>query len=97
MLKTHVRPARDLRNNYPDVVRTLEEHDHVIITNNGRGESVLISMDVYAEFEKFVHEQYIYNELQKSKVSLYDPNVKLTPHSEVMAELELRREARSRV
>jgi len=97
MLKTHVRPARDLRNNYPDVVRTLEEHDHVIITNNGRGESVLISMDVYAEFEKFVHEQYIYNELQKSKASLYDPDVKLTPHNEVMAQLKQRREARNSV
>ena len=87
MLKTHVRPSRDLRNHYSDVVKTLGDHDHIIITNNGRGESVLISMDMYAEFEKFLHEQYIYNELQKSKALLGDPNVKLILHEEVMLEM----------
>ena len=97
MLKTHVRPSRDLRNHYSDVVKTLENHDHVIITNNGRGESVLISMEIYAEFEKFLHERYIYNELQKSKASLSDPTVKLTPHGDVMAQLRQKREARNRV
>ena len=96
MLKTHVRPSRDLRNHYSDVVKTLENHDHVIITNNGKGESVLISMEIYAEFEKFLHEHYIYNELQKSKDSLLDPGVKLTPHNEVMAQLRQKREGRSR-
>jgi len=97
MLKTHVRPSRDLRNHYSDVVKTLNNYDHVIITNNGRGESVLINMEVYAEFEKFLHEQYIYNELQKSKADLSDPNVKLTPHNEVMAQLKQKREARNHV
>jgi len=98
MYKTTVRPARDLRNNYADVVKSLEQHDHVIITNNGRGESVLINMEVYAEFEKFLHEQYIYNELQKSKAAyLNDPNIKLTPHNEVMAQLKERRKARNNV
>jgi len=97
MLKTHVRPSRDLRNNYPDVVRTLEEHDHVIITNNGRGESVLISMEIYAEFEKFLHEQYMYNELQKSKAQLSEPSIRLIPHNEVMTQLRQKREARNSV
>ncbi|MCL2421062.1 MAG: type II toxin-antitoxin system prevent-host-death family antitoxin [Defluviitaleaceae bacterium] len=95
MLKTHIRPSRDLRNNYADIVKTLEQQDHVIITNNGRGESVLINMKLYEEFEKFLHEQYIYNELQKSKAKLSDPDVKLTPHSEVMAQLKKKREARN--
>jgi len=79
------------------MVKALENHDHVIITNNGRGESVLISMEIYAEFEKFLHERYIYNELQKSKAQLSAPNIKLTPHNEVMAQLRQKREDRSRV
>lgn len=92
--KTHVRPSRDLRNNYADIVKTLEQHDHVIITNNGRGESVLISMDIYAKFEEFLHQQYIYNELQKSKALLDDPNTELIDAKDVFARLEERRRAR---
>ena len=90
MMQTQVRPARDLRNNYPDVVRSLKEHDHVIITNNGVGESVLINMDVYAEFEKFLHHRYIYEELQKSKASLSDPNAKMTDAKDVFIRIEQR-------
>jgi prevent-host-death family protein len=97
MLKTHVRPSRDLRNNYADVVKTLEQHDHIIITNNGRGESVLISMESYADYEKYVHERYIYNELQKSKALLDDPNVELIPHEDAMERLRKQREARTYV
>jgi len=90
MLKTQVRPARDLRNNYPEVVRSLKEHDHVIITNNGVGESVLINMEIYAEFEKFLHHRYIYEELQKSKATISDPNVKMTDAKDVFARIEQR-------
>jgi len=94
MLKTHVRPSRDLRNNYADVVKTLSQHDHVIITNNGVGESVLINMEIYAEFEKFLHHRYIYNELQKSKTNLSDPTVTLHDSDDVFARLGQRLEAR---
>jgi len=90
MLKTQVRPARDLRNNYPDVVRSLKEYDHVIITNNGVGESVLINMDIFAEFEIFLHHRYMYNELQKSKATLDNPNIKMAEAKEVFARIEQR-------
>ncbi|MCL2604915.1 MAG: type II toxin-antitoxin system prevent-host-death family antitoxin [Defluviitaleaceae bacterium] len=88
MLKTQVRPSRDLRNHYADVVKTLEQCDHVIITNNGKGESVLINMEMFAKFEEFLHHQYIYNELQKSKASLNDPNVKMIPAADVFTKIE---------
>jgi len=88
MLQTQVRPSRDLRNNYADVVKSLEQHDHVIITNNGRGESVLINMEMYIEFEKFLHHRYIYDELQKSKALLDDPNVKMTDAADVFRKIE---------
>ena len=97
MLQTQVRPSRDLRNNYADVVKSLEQHDHVIITNNGVGESVLINIEMYAKFEQFLHHEYIYNELQKSKAEVNDPNTKLMPHTDVMTILKQQREARQRV
>jgi len=97
MLKAQVRPSRDLRNNYADVMKTLDQHEYVIITNQGRGDSVLIDMDHFAKYQQALHNEYIYNELQKSKALLDDPNVELTPHDEVMTRLRERREARKHV
>ncbi|MDR0220162.1 MAG: type II toxin-antitoxin system Phd/YefM family antitoxin [Lachnospiraceae bacterium] len=94
MLKTQVRPARDLRNNYADIVRSLEQHDHIIITNNGVGESVLIGIDDYAEYEKYLHHRYIYGELQKSKDTLDDQNVIFHDAKDVFARLDKKIEAR---
>jgi len=96
MLKTQIRPSRDLRNNYADVMKTLDQHDYVVITNQGRGNAVFCDQDYFAELQDLAHQQYIYNELQKSKALLDDPNVELIPHDEVMARLRARREARSR-
>ena len=88
MPKTQVRPARDLRNNYADIVRALKEHDHVVITNNGVGESVLINIEDYAEYEEFLHRRFIYDELQKSKAKMSDANAVLHDADDVHAELE---------
>jgi len=57
--KTQVRPSRDLRNNYADIVKLLKEHDHVIITNNGVGESVLIGYEDYEKYEEYLHRRFI--------------------------------------
>jgi len=94
MLKTQVRPSRDLRNNYADVAKTVAESDHVIITNNGRGEMVLINMEVFELFEEFLHQHYVYNELQKSKALLNDPNTVLHDAEDVFDRLEQRLTAR---
>jgi prevent-host-death family protein len=94
MLKTHVRPARDLRNHYADIVKTLKQHDHVIITNNGVGESVLIDIKDYAKYEEFLHHRFIYDELQKSKESVRDPNVRRYDAEGVFAEFDQILEAR---
>lgn len=83
MLKTQVRPARDFRNNYAEIMRSLEQHDHVIITNNGVGESVLINIEDYAAYEEFLHHRFIYNELQKSKDEVTDPNTPLVDAADV--------------
>ena len=94
MSKTHIRPSRDLRNNYADIVRSLRQHDHIIITNNGVGESVLINIDDYAQYEDFLHRRFIFEELQKSKAEADDPNAKLLDAAGVFAGLEQKLEAR---
>jgi len=78
-------------------MKTLEQHDYIVITNQGRGDSVLIDMDNFAKYQQAMHNEHIYNELQKSKALIDDPNVELTSHEEVMSRLKERREARNRV
>ena len=88
MLETCTRPVSDLLDNYQEVVQTLKERDHIIITNNGVRESVLISIDRYEQYEKFMHDRHIYEELQKSKAMLDDSNVMLHDADEVLDEIE---------
>ncbi len=67
MLKTIVRPSRDLRNHYAELATIVKEHNHVIITNNGKGEAVLIGIEDYALYEEFLHHRHIAQELAKAK------------------------------
>lgn len=83
MMQTYVRPSRDLRNHYAEISDMLKEHDHVIITNHGRGESVLINIDDYAEYEKFLHYRYIAEKLAEAKKQAADPNTQWTDHDSV--------------
>ena len=95
MSKTQVRPARDLRNNYADIVKILKQHDHVIITNNGVGESVLINFDDFADYQEYLHHRFIFDELQKSKNEANNPSVRLIAAADVFKRIEQRLEARS--
>ena len=71
MPKTIVRPSRDLRNNYADVVKALKQNSHVIITNNGVGESVLIDIKEYEEYEEYEEAHVVYiRTVKKTKDSL---------------------------
>ena len=56
MMQTFVRPSRDLRNHYSEIADMTKNHNHVIITNQGRGESVLINIEDYAKYEEFLHQ-----------------------------------------
>ncbi|MDR2615939.1 MAG: type II toxin-antitoxin system prevent-host-death family antitoxin, partial [Oscillospiraceae bacterium] len=68
MYKIIARPCRELRNNYPELVKQVKEHNQVIITNNGRDEAVLIGMDEFNAFQEFLHQQYIRRELEKARI-----------------------------
>jgi len=93
MLNAKVRPSRDLRNNYADIVKSLKNNDHIIITNNGVGESVLISIEDYAKYEEYLHRRYIFEELQKSKDIVNDQNVELISAADVFARIDKKLEA----
>jgi PHD/YefM family antitoxin component YafN of YafNO toxin-antitoxin module len=68
-------------------MKTLKEHDHIIITNNGVGESVLIGIQEFEQYEEYLHRRFIYDELQKSKAKMSGPNAVLHDADDVHAEL----------
>lgn len=76
MYNIHARPSRDLRTHYADVIRDLKEHNQVLITNNGRGEAVLIGMEDYTEYEEFLHLRYIKEKLAEAEQAENDPSTK---------------------
>ena len=82
MLNVHVRPVRDLRNNYAEIAEIVKNHDQVIITNNGKGESVLINIDEYAAFEEFTHRRYIAVKLEEAEAAAANPETIRFSHEE---------------
>lgn len=83
MMQTFVRPSRDLRNHYAEISDMLKDHDHVIITNHGRGESVLINIEDYAKYEEFLHQRYVAEALTKAKQQAADPSTQWADHESV--------------
>ncbi|MHB1485568.1 MAG: type II toxin-antitoxin system Phd/YefM family antitoxin [Saccharofermentanales bacterium] len=71
MKNTYVRASRELRNNFPEIARLLEQHDHVIITKNGNGTAVIINFDEYAAYEEYLHKKYVYNELRTAQTEAH--------------------------
>ena len=83
MFHSHVRPVRELRNNYPELAELVKRRDHVIITNNGKSEAVLIGFDEFRRYEEYLHYRYIEEQLAEAEKEAADPNVKWIPHEEV--------------
>ena len=75
MYNTIARPSCDLRNNYSDVIRSVKEHNQVLITNNGKGEAVLINADDYADYEEYLHVRYVKEKLEEAEARSEDPTV----------------------
>jgi len=88
MHNANVKPSSELRSDYADIVRALRQHDHIIITNNGVRESVLIHIDDYAEYEEYLHRRFFHDELNKSKAYVYNHNSELHDAAEVFDRLE---------
>lgn len=69
MFSTHVKAVRDLRNNYPEVASIIKERNHVIITNNGKSEAVLIPYEEFSNYEEFLHVRYVKEKLAEAEIS----------------------------
>ncbi|GHT65684.1 hypothetical protein FACS1894110_08100 [Spirochaetia bacterium] len=82
MFKVHVKPSRDLRNSYAALAGILKDHDQIIITNKGRGESVLINIEDYADYEDYVHRRYIREKLAEAEVAAAKPDTVWLGHED---------------
>lgn len=74
MFTTHVKAIRDLRNNYPEVASIIKNRDHVIITNNGKSEAVLISYDEFEKYQEFLHILYVKERLAEAEAISDNPD-----------------------
>ena len=68
MYTTQIRPVTDLRNKYAEVENDLE-NGPVILTKNGYGASVLISLDLY---DKVLARQDLYAKIAQAEQDLDD-------------------------
>ena len=84
MYNIHVRPERELRNNFPELSKLSREYDAVVLTNRGKGTHVLIHFDEFKEYEEFRHNRYL---MQKIKEAENDPDTVLLSHENVWAKL----------
>ena len=85
MNKTHVRPVRDLRNNYAQLAKIVkEQHGHVVLTHRGRGDMVLIDFADYARYEEYLHQKYVEEKLQEAIKQAQSPQAKWIPGEDVM-------------
>jgi len=91
MPQAQVRPSKDLQNHYGDIAEIVKKYNPVIITNHGRSDTVLISMDDYAKFEDYQQHQYIINELKNAEYEAADPNTQWYTHDEIWNEIKERR------
>ena len=62
---SHIRPLSDLRNNFADITRTVEEtRQPVILTKHGRGKLVCMS---YEDYEKHAFHMEIFDKLREAE------------------------------
>jgi prevent-host-death family protein len=87
MYHTYARPSRDLRNHYAEIVKLIQNHDRVIITHNGKDESVLISTEEFREYEDFIQRQHIAEKLAQAKAEASDPSTPWLSHDDVWRDL----------
>jgi len=78
MFNTHVKAVRDLRNNYAEVAQIIKNRDHVIITNNGKSEAVVIPYEHLEEYQEFLRVLYINEKLAEAEALEGDPSNWLT-------------------
>ena len=94
MPNVRTKTFRDLSDNNSDLVNTIQEQGHVIATNDGVEEYVVMSIGDYAAYEERLHRLFIFERLQSSKAKLADPDVRLIDAADVFAKVYRRLEER---
>ncbi len=74
MYSTHIKAVRDLRNSYPEISQIVKKRDHVIITNNGKSEAVLIPYEELESYEEFIHMRYVKAKLAEVEAVANNPD-----------------------
>ena len=91
MNTTHVRPSRDLRNNYSQLAKIVRNQgDHIILTNRGRGDTVLIDFEEYALYQKYLHEKYVEEKITEAIKQAQSPDAKWIDGQDAIKEARLR-------
>ena len=85
MYNIHARPVRDLRNNYAELARMTKNHQHIIVTNNGKDDTVLMSVDDYNLCREFLYTRHILNELEQAGKEANDSSTKWLAYDEVFS------------
>jgi PHD/YefM family antitoxin component YafN of YafNO toxin-antitoxin module len=80
MHKLHVRPERELRNNFSEISKLNKQYDAVVLTNRGKGTHVLLSFDEFDDYEEYRHNRYL---MEKIKEAEDDTDTRLRSHEEV--------------
>ena len=78
MYNIYARPVRDLRNNYSELAGIAKEHNHIIITNNGRDETVLMSVEDYHLCQEYLYKRYVREKLEEVEAVADQPTTWLS-------------------
>lgn len=76
-----IRPVSDLRNKFPDIEKAVQSNGHVILTKNGYGSMVVLSIEEYSRLVNSL--EMALDEAEK--MAMDDP--KRLTHEEVFGKL----------
>ena len=79
-----IRPVSDLETSLSEITKAVHENDeHVFLTNNGYGDMVVMSMDIWEEMN---FENEIYQKLTEAQIEAHT-NPRRLSHDEVFSPL----------
>ena len=84
MHKLHIRPERELRNNFSEISGLNKQRDAVVLTNRGKASHVLLSFEEFDDYEEYRHNRYL---MEKIKEAELNPDTRLFSHEEIWQEL----------
>jgi PHD/YefM family antitoxin component YafN of YafNO toxin-antitoxin module len=74
MFGVQVKQISEIQGDFSAAEKILDDHDRIILTNNGKNKAVLINMDDYTEFEIYAQREYINKKLAEAKAVAADKN-----------------------